>query len=139
MHQKSCVIISHERFFTRFYYDSPENIMGENLFERFNLPKGIVVHKNLAERLYSIVPVLEHLKLRMMFTDVFRPVGQKTSLQENEVLAKLQELYLVSKLCSLFHRHNLIRNFHCDENPTTLPFSSHFLSPPLSKFPTTLS
>lgn len=82
MYSKSCVIIYHERFFTRFYYDSTENIMGENLFERFKLPKGIIVHKNLAKRLCSIVPVLEHFNLRMMFTDVFRPVEMQKFLYE---------------------------------------------------------
>lgn len=83
MHPKSCVTIFHERFLTKFYYNSTENIFGENLFELFKIPTEIIVHKNLAERLYSIVPVLEHFNLNILFTDVFRPTEMQRFLHEN--------------------------------------------------------
>ena len=83
MYEKQIVIISHPRFFTKLYYDSTTNIMGENLYERFGLPKGIIVHKNLAQRLYAIVPVLEHFNLKVMFTDVYRPVEMQQFLYDN--------------------------------------------------------
>lgn len=83
MNRKEPVIISSDRFLTQFYYDNKTNKMGENLFSKFNLPKGIVLHKNLAERLYSLVPVLEKLQLKFLFTDVYRPVEMQQFLYEN--------------------------------------------------------
>lgn len=83
MNKKEIVIIGSERFLTRFYYDSVDNKMGENLFFKYNLPKGIVLHKNLAERLYSLVPVLENLQLKFLFTDVYRPVEMQQFLYEH--------------------------------------------------------
>ena len=80
---KDTVIISHERFLTEFYYNSETNIMKENLFLKFSLPTGIVVHKNLAVRLYSLIPVLENLNLKILFKDVFRPVEMQKYLYEN--------------------------------------------------------
>ena len=74
------VIISHERFLSRFYYNSETNIMGKNLFKHFGLPEGIVVHRDLAERLYSLAPVLEKLHLKFLFTDAYRPVEMQAYL-----------------------------------------------------------
>ena len=81
--KKDIVIIKHERFITRFYYDSDTNKMGENLFEKFGLPKGIILHRNLGERLYSLVPVLEKLHLKFLFTDVYRPVEMQKYLYDH--------------------------------------------------------
>lgn len=54
--------------------------MKENLFRRFGLPSGIILHKDLAERLYSLVPVLEQLHLKFLLTDVYRPVEMQEFL-----------------------------------------------------------
>lgn len=83
MNYKDTVIINNDCFITRFYYDSESNKMGENLFKKFNLPKGIILHRNLAERLYSLVPVLKQLKLKFLFTDVYRPVAMQQFLYEH--------------------------------------------------------
>lgn len=77
------IIISHERFLTRFYYDSDTNAMKENLFRRFGLPSGIILHRDLGEKLYSLVPVLEALHLKFLFTDVYRPVEMQKFLYEH--------------------------------------------------------
>ena len=83
MNKKEIVIINSECFNTRFYYNSIDNKMKENLFSKFNLPKGIILHKNLAERLYSLVPVLKKLHLKILFTDVYRPVEMQKFLYEH--------------------------------------------------------
>ncbi|MBR2316870.1 MAG: hypothetical protein IKA37_02760, partial [Spirochaetales bacterium] len=83
MYNKDTVIISHERFLTQFYYNTETNIMKENLFTRFYLPIGVVVHKNLANKLYSLIPILEKLNLKILFKDVFRPVEMQTYLYEH--------------------------------------------------------
>lgn len=80
---KDTVLIYNDRFITRFYYDSDKNKMGENLFKRFGLPKGIILHRILAERLYSLIPVLEKLNLKFLFTDVYRPVEMQQFLYEH--------------------------------------------------------
>ena len=58
MKNKDTVIISHERFLTQFYYNSEINVMNENLFSRFSVPAGIVLHRNLADKLFMLVPIL---------------------------------------------------------------------------------
>lgn len=83
MYNKDTVVILHERFLTRFYYNSDTNVMKENLFHKFSLPDGIIVHRKLAKKLYSIVPVLENLNLKILFKDVFRPVEMQKFLFEN--------------------------------------------------------
>lgn len=82
MNQKA-VIISHEKFQPRFYYNTHTNNMKENLFNHFGLPQGIILHRDLAEKLYSLVPVLEKLHLKFLFTDVYRPVEMQRFLYEH--------------------------------------------------------
>lgn len=72
MKENTLVILEHERFTTLFYYDSDTNIMGENLFDKFNLPRRAVMRKELAVRLYSLVPVLKHFHLKILFKDILR-------------------------------------------------------------------
>ena len=76
-------IISHERFLTRFYYDTDTNKMHENLFVRFGLPKQITVHRNFGEKLYSLVPALERLHIKLLFTDTYRAIEMQKFLYEH--------------------------------------------------------
>ena len=128
MKEKSCVIVSHDRFLTKFYYDSTENIMKENLFEKFKLPKGIIVHRTLAERLFSLVPVLEHFNLYILFTDVFRPVEMQRFLFENwEQRTGQKPKFSLAGVEAAPHARGIA--FDCkltdsDGNPIPLPSSS---------------
>ena len=100
MNENKLVILKHERFATQFYYNSDTNIMGENLFKKFNLPQHAVMRKELAEKLYSLVPVLEHFRLKILLKDVLRfyEVQQylyehwkeKTGQEPGESLAKVE-------------------------------------------------
>lgn len=83
MKNKDTVIISHDRFLTQFYYNSEINVMNENLFSKFSLPTGIVLHRNLAVKLYMLVPILEKFNLKILFKDVFRPVEMQIYLYEH--------------------------------------------------------
>lgn len=83
MKNKDTVIISHERFLTQFYYNSEINVMNENLFSRFSVPAGIVLHRNLADKLFMLVPVLEKFNIKILFKDVFRPVEMQKYLYAN--------------------------------------------------------
>lgn len=128
MQSKAIVIMKHPRFFTRFYYDSTTNIMGENLYERFGLPKGIVVHKNLTEKLYSLVPVLEHFNYKLMLTDVFRPVEMQKYLYDNwEARTGKPPKSSLATMQTAPHARGIA--FDCkltdtNENPIPLPSSS---------------
>ena len=86
MDENKLVILKHERFAVQFYYDSDTNIMGENLFKKFNLPQYAVMRRELAEKLYSLVPVLEHFYLKccsrmscafMKFSNTCMNIGKK--------------------------------------------------------------
>ncbi len=100
MNENKLVILEHERFAAQFYYNSDTNIMGENLFKKFNLPQCAVMRKELAVRLYSLVPVLEHFHLKILFKDILRfyEVQQylhehwkeKTGQEPGESLAKVE-------------------------------------------------
>lgn len=100
MNGNNLVILEHERFAAQFYYNSDTNIMGENLFKKFNLPQYAVMRRELAEKLYSLVPVLEHFRLKILLKDVLRfyEVQQylyghwkeKTGQEPGESLAKVE-------------------------------------------------
>lgn len=100
MNENNLVILEHERFAAQFYYNSDTNIMGENLFKKFNLPQYAVMRRELAEKLYSLVPVLEHFRLKILLKDVLRfyEVQQylyghwkeKTGQEPGESLAKVE-------------------------------------------------
>ncbi len=128
MQSKSIVIVKHPCFFTRFYYDSTTNIMGENLYERFGLSKEIIVHKNLAEKLYSLVPILEHFNYKLMLTDVFRPVEMQKYLYDNwESRTGKPPKSSLASMQSAPHARGIA--FDCkltylNENPIPLPSSS---------------
>lgn len=83
MDENTLVILKHERFSTQFYYDSDTNIMGENLFNKFNLPRFAVMRKALAVRLYSLVPILEYFHLKILFKEVLRFYEMQKYLYEH--------------------------------------------------------
>ncbi len=126
MNKKDTVIISSPRFISRFYYDSESNAMNENLFERFGLLKGIFLHRNLAERLYSLVPVLEKLHLKFLFTDVYRPVEMQKFLYEHwEERTGKEPKFSLANIEKAPHPRGIACDcVLCDENGNKLPLPS---------------
>lgn len=120
------VIISHERFLTRFYYDSDTNVMKENLFRRFGLPSGIILHRDLGEKLYSLVPVLEALHLKFLFTDVYRPVEMQNFLYEHwKERTGAEPKFSLAEIDKAPHPRGIACDcVIADENGNKLPFPS---------------
>lgn len=120
------VIISHERFLTRFYYDSDTNVMKENLFRRFGLPQGIILHRDLGEKLYSLIPVLEALHLKFLFTDVYRPVEMQNFLYEHwKERTGAEPKFSLAEIDKAPHPRGIACDcVLADENGNKLPFPS---------------
>ena len=127
---KDVVVINHDCFMIRFYYDSETNKMGENLFLKFGLPKGIILHRNLGEKLYSLVPVLEKLKIKILFTDVYRPIEMQKFLYEHwKERTEEEPKFSLANIDRAPHPRGIACDcVLCDENGNKLPLPSSSIS-----------
>jgi len=83
MYDKDVVILKDDRFIPCFYYASNKNIAKENLYEKFGLANDVIVHKKMALRLLTLIPVLKTIRLKLLITDAYRPLEIQEYLFQN--------------------------------------------------------
>jgi D-alanyl-D-alanine dipeptidase len=83
MENKDIRLLISDRFIPNLYYASENNIARENLYSKFNITDEILVHKNLYDRLVSLIPVLVELNLKLIISDAFRPLEIQNYLYDN--------------------------------------------------------
>ena len=72
---KNCdlVLFENEHFIIDMMYARKNNMTGHAVYEEIGFGNRAFVHKKLAEKLLSLVPVLEKIKCKMRICDAYRP------------------------------------------------------------------
>jgi D-alanyl-D-alanine dipeptidase len=83
MYDKHLDIIVNDRFISKLYYATPNNIAKKNLYQEFCISDQILVHHNLAIKIIKLIPVLKKLNMKLLITDAFRPLEIQKYLYDN--------------------------------------------------------
>lgn len=67
------ILFKHPLFITDMMYARPNNMVGRAVYDEIGFGNKAYMHKDVAEALLSLVPVLEENNLKMRICDAYRP------------------------------------------------------------------